>query len=138
MATRECPQCGTPIVGRIDKKFCSDQCRFLYNNRQKRESEITIGNVNQALRKNRSILKTLNPIGLTEVRREVMVKMGYNFHFFTHVYRTQKGGVYYFCYEYGYTFVKENDKVKLVTWQDYMPKEVSDVLYQNRFDSPAE
>ena len=27
---KKCPECGDKIVGRIDKKFCSDACRNSY------------------------------------------------------------------------------------------------------------
>ncbi len=33
---RVCPVCGEKISGRIDKKFCSDDCRSFYNNRLRR------------------------------------------------------------------------------------------------------
>lgn len=34
---RVCPICGRMIQGRIDKKFCSDECRIYYNNARYRE-----------------------------------------------------------------------------------------------------
>ena len=30
---RECLECSTALMGRVDKKFCNDQCRNSYNNR---------------------------------------------------------------------------------------------------------
>lgn len=35
---RVCPVCGEKITGRIDKKFCSDDCRSFYNNRLRRRA----------------------------------------------------------------------------------------------------
>ena len=32
-----CPVCGSRIVGRTDKKYCSDECRAFVNNRKWRE-----------------------------------------------------------------------------------------------------
>ena len=32
-----CPVCGEKIVGRSDKKYCSDECRTFANNRKWRE-----------------------------------------------------------------------------------------------------
>lgn len=29
---RECPVCGSAVIGRIDKIFCCDDCRIYYNN----------------------------------------------------------------------------------------------------------
>lgn len=34
---RTCPVCGEMIVGRCDKKFCSDDCRIYFNNIRYRE-----------------------------------------------------------------------------------------------------
>jgi len=114
-----CKECGKPLVGRIDKKFCDDQCRYLYNNKVKRQHEAAIQNINRSLRKNRSILKSLNPIGKTTVRRSLLINTGFDFNFFTHTYRSKNGMLYYFCYEYGYGLAEE-EKVILVTYQKYM------------------
>jgi predicted nucleic acid-binding Zn ribbon protein len=81
MATN-CMECGKPLVGRIDKKFCNDQCRFQYNNKKKRVHEAAILNINQQLRKNRTIIKSLNPVGKTTVRRSLLKNMGFSFEFF--------------------------------------------------------
>jgi hypothetical protein len=45
MDTKTCLQCGTELRGRIDKKFCDDQCRTAYNNSIKTDSAI-IKNIN--------------------------------------------------------------------------------------------
>jgi len=116
-----CLQCGKPIVGRIDKKFCDAWCRNTYNNKIKRENERYILLVNHFIRKNRGILKLLCPIGKAVVRRDVFEAMGYNFRYFTNVWRS-KGAVYYMCYEYGFSPIKEGNKQKalIIQKQDYM------------------
>ena len=30
---KKCLECESPLVGRVDKKFCSDYCRNSYNNK---------------------------------------------------------------------------------------------------------
>jgi len=35
--TRKCLECGRPVAGRIDKKYCCDDCRTSAWNRQYRE-----------------------------------------------------------------------------------------------------
>jgi len=97
MQNRRCQQCQTELKGRIDKKFCSDQCRFLFNNQKKRASEITISNVNQVLRRNRTILKSYNPVGKTTIRKTLLSAQQFSFDFYTHIYRTKTGMEYYFC-----------------------------------------
>ena len=130
----ECKECGKPLIGRIDKKFCNDQCRFLYNNKKKRVHEAAILNINQQLRKNRTIIKSLNPVGKTTVRRSLLKNMGFSFDFFTHTYRTDKGINYYFTYEYGYTLI-EDEKIVLVTYQEYMNKDIFFLFKERKFNS---
>lgn len=121
--TRHCPSCEGEIIGRTDKRFCSDQCRFLFNNTKKREdkSELLIQKVNATLRKNRTLLKLASPQGKTTLRREVLQMAGFDFRHFTHVYRTKQGNTYHFCYDYGYLLL-EDEKVLIVNWQPYMEK----------------
>jgi len=97
-----CPVCGDPFSGRVDKKFCSDQCRHEYNNRQNQDSNNNIRRINYTLRKNRRILMQLNPEGKTKIPKRKLLDRGFDFNYFTSVYRTKAGTVYYFCYEQGY------------------------------------
>lgn len=108
MEKKKCLECKEPISGRIDKKFCSDQCRNTYNNRQNSDSTNHVRNVNNILRKNRRILRELNPIDKAKVSKEKMLAKGYNFNFFTNTIITKKGVTYYFCYEYGFLPLDEN------------------------------
>lgn len=99
---RKCPECGEKIVGRADKKFCSDECRNNANNRQNSDTTNQIRNINNLLRKNRRILESLAPDGKAKVHRDKLNAKGFNFNYFTNIYKTQKGSVYYYCYDYGY------------------------------------
>ena len=36
MTVRKCPACGRDVIGRSDKRFCSDECRIFYNNALRR------------------------------------------------------------------------------------------------------
>jgi len=105
---RFCIECGTKLIGRIDKKFCSDQCRNTYNNRMNRDETSYMTRINRILRKNRKILKEFNPSGKSKTSRKKMEEAGFNFKYFTHVYKTKEGKVYYFCYEYGYLPLEKN------------------------------
>lgn len=110
---RLCLDCNAVINGRADKKFCDDQCRTNYNNHLRTEDNGFLNEVNRILRKNRDILKGKNPEGKTKVKREVLLRKGFDFNFHTHTYATQKGATYIFCYEQGYLLL-ENDEVLLV------------------------
>ncbi|HET9053883.1 MAG TPA: hypothetical protein VFM90_06915, partial [Cyclobacteriaceae bacterium] len=56
-----CQECGEKIIGRVDKKFCSDTCRISFNNKLNSDGTNYVRNVNNTLRKNRRILTELNP-----------------------------------------------------------------------------
>ena len=116
-----CQVCGTELAGRMDKKYCSDQCRAQLNNRKKKSDlgEKMILDINRILRKNRSILKVSSPLGKTTTRQEYLHMQGFDFKHFTHQYKTQKGHTYYFCYDFGYLLLPE-EKVLIVNWQSYM------------------
>lgn len=116
---RTCPECGDKIIGRIDKKFCSDQCRNTFNNKLNSDSNNTVRNINNILRKNRRVLEELNKQdGKTMVTREMLLTNGFNFTYFTHTYTTQKGYTYFFCYEQGYLFLEDKNVYLLVTNRD--------------------
>lgn len=114
-----CLACGDKLSGRMGKKFCSDQCRAMYHNRRKTKEEKWIQQLNKILRKNRSVLKSLNPKGHSTVRQEFLKELGFDFRFYTHQYHSGKGDIYFFCYEWGYK-VLEGGKVLIVNWQNYM------------------
>jgi len=116
---RKCLDCGTLILGRADKKFCSDQCRNNYNNQQNRDATNHIRNVNNILRKNRRILARLNPNGKSKVHKSKLAEKGFNFNYHTNIYATKNGNVYHFCYEQGYLSI-ENDFYALVLRQEYV------------------
>jgi predicted nucleic acid-binding Zn ribbon protein len=121
MDKKNCLQCGTVLVGRTDKRFCVDQCRALYNNNNRSTDERLINNVNKALRKNRRILRSINPTGMSVVRKEVLNELGFNFNYFTSLYTTKEGSQYLFCYDMG-VLQLDDAKVRIVEYQSYMKK----------------
>ncbi len=111
---RYCLTCNSELKGRIDKKYCDDQCRANYNNRVNADPRY-VREVNCILRKNRRILEQLIPEteGKSKVNFKKLHDKGFNFSYHTHIYTTKTGAVYYFCYEYGYLKL-ENDYYMLV------------------------
>jgi len=101
---RSCLQCGNPIRGRVDKKFCDDSCRNGYNNQQNSFNNNLIRNINHALKKNRNILESIIPSGeeLGKTTKDKLLFQGFQFKYFTHSYETKKGSQYMFCYDFGY------------------------------------
>ena len=97
-----CPECGKPVFGRIDKKFCSDACRNAYNNKANAAATNHMRNVNSILARNRRVLAELNPEGKKKTHRDQLLKRGFDFDFHTSIYTTKSGDTYRFCYEQGY------------------------------------
>jgi hypothetical protein len=119
MSERICLECKDKLRGRKDQKFCSDYCRNAYNNRQNEDANKYVRRINGILRKNRRILEKCNPTGKVTVDGIRLAEEGFNFHYFTNIYTTQKGGQYFFCYEQGYRKI-DNDQYILVLKQDYV------------------
>ena len=119
MEQRACQECGQKLLGRKDQKYCSDYCRNGFNNKLNEDSNKYVRRINGILRKNRRILEKLNPKGKFTTDGITLAEEGFNFHYYTNIYTTQKGGQYFFCYEHGYIKL-ENDQYMLVMKQDYV------------------
>ncbi len=110
---KSCLECGEKIVGREDKKFCSDGCRNAYNNKINKDSTNFMRNINNKLRKNYRILSELNVEGKSKTTRAKLLSKGFDFEFFTNILNTKSGNTYHFLYDQGYLPL-ENDIFMLV------------------------
>ena len=110
---KSCLSCGDKLVGREDKKFCSDHCRNAHHNKINKESTNLVRNTNNQLRRNYRILQELNPDNKTKTSKSKLLAKGFNFEFITSIYTTKTGTVYYFVYDQGYLPL-ENDFYALV------------------------
>ena len=110
--SKKCIACGRPLKGRIDKKFCDDNCRNNYNNQQKAKGSHStyVRNINNTLLKNRKILESILPDGeeTAKANKDKLQRLGFQFRYMTHTYITKTGKTYFYCYEYGYLPL-END-----------------------------
>lgn len=116
---RKCQECGELFDGRADKRFCCDQCRNTYNNRQHQDYNNSMRRINNILRKNRRLLAELNPKGKTKVKRSVLLEKGFNFDYLTNIYQTKSGSLYKFCYDQGYLEL-DGDLITIVERQEYV------------------
>jgi hypothetical protein len=118
MQERVCLECGEPLRGRADQKFCNDLCRNAYNNKKLSGSTNFMRKINRILKKNHTILEELNPDEKTTTFRSTLEKQGFNFDYYTNTYTTQAGRVYYFIYDQGYSEL-ENNKFLLVKKEEF-------------------
>ena len=105
---KTCPVCGLKLIGRVDKRFCSDQCRNGYNNKLNSDGNNYIKNINNTLRKNRRILANLNATGKSKVHVDKLNEQGFNFNYFTSILTTKGGSEYRYCYDQGYLRVDKD------------------------------
>jgi len=110
---KTCLTCSVEITGREDKKFCSDYCRNVFNNRLNRDVRKLIRNTNNRLSRNYKILKELNRTGKTKVTRSTLLTHNFDFNFFTSIYTTKSAHTYYYVYNQGYLPL-ENDYYLLI------------------------
>ena len=119
MSNKLCLECEEALIGRVDKKFCNDQCRNVYNNRLNKDANDYVRKVNVILRKNRRILSGLMKGEKSKTTKEELLLNGFNFYYYTNVYKTRQGKIYYFVYELGYLEL-EDEKYALVNKEAYV------------------
>ncbi|MBK6363175.1 MAG: hypothetical protein IPN49_01545 [Saprospiraceae bacterium] len=108
-----CPECGEKIIGRRDKKFCSDQCRTAHFNKLNCDQNKCMKNINNILRQNRRILQNLKKGKATKISKLKLLSEGYKFPFLTEEFVTRSGKTIKFCYDYGYS-EDENNMITIV------------------------
>jgi len=123
MEVKYCLVCQEKLIGRSDKKFCGSQCRTTHHNAHRPLHEQTMKQINSDLRRNRSLMAQFCPGGKTTVEKSILLKLGYKFELFTHVFPFSKG-TYFFCYDYGFLPIVEKgiEKMLIVQKQSYMNK----------------
>ncbi len=110
---RICLECGDVLHGRADQKFCSDQCRNAWHNRQSGASSLVVRQINRVLRKNQAILELLHSSGKLSVSKSELQTLGFNFQYYTHCRTSRNGCTIYCCYGQGYMPVN-GSRVKIV------------------------
>ncbi|GGD48005.1 hypothetical protein GCM10011361_13480 [Muriicola marianensis] len=96
-------ECGEPIRGRTDKKFCADYCRNAFNNKLNKDSRNLVRNINNRLRKNYRILESVFlEGGKARIPKNRLLDKGFHFEHITNLYTTKKGNTYFFVYDLGY------------------------------------
>lgn len=120
---KQCRNCKEEFEGRLNKVFCSLYCKSAYNYEKDKNKPLTrFKIVDKQLKFNRKLLARYNKAGKATVRKEVLIKEGFDPKIITSWWKNKKGDTYLFCYEYGFLEKKEQGKSKyvLVQWQDYM------------------
>lgn len=123
MDKKACKHCGKELHGRSDKVFCDLHCKSSYHYRRSLEEAPRFYNkVDNQLKLNRRLLRNFNRAGKATIRKDELLREGFDPKFFTHYWKNNKGDVYLFVYEYGFLKRTEHniEKYVLIKWQDYM------------------
>jgi hypothetical protein len=108
-----CLECGTKLMGRVDKKFCHETCRNAFNNKLNKDTSNLMRSINNRLRKNHRILSEINLKDKTKVSKLKLLSKNFDFELFTSIYTTKANKTYYFVYDQGYILL-EDDSYLLV------------------------
>lgn len=111
-----CLECSSRLKGRLDKKFCDDNCRSAYHNKSYRNDKEITREINAVLRKNRQILKELyekTSNGTAEIDKLTLLKKGFEFNYLTQIHKHVTNEIANCCYEFGYRELQEG-KVELI------------------------
>ena len=110
MNNRTCTHCESKVIGRSDKKFCSDHCRVAYNNIVNKKRNNMVRKVNNILCKNRKILEQLKISGRKEIDRATLSELGFVFSLHTSS-KIRSTGMTYYCYDQGWTQIPNKKHV---------------------------
>ena len=104
MENKCCMQCGSPIKGRRDKKFCDDHCRNNYNNLLHLNTTSMMRQVHQVLRKNRRILEKAlgNAHSSQKIPLAPLLEEGFLPGYHTKIATDVHGRQCFYCYEFGF------------------------------------
>ncbi|MEL6676790.1 MAG: DUF2116 family Zn-ribbon domain-containing protein [Bacteroidota bacterium] len=84
VATRSCIQCGKPLTGRADQRFCSTNCKNKWHQAKYKAAEAATKAVDDILHQNREILLRMLDGKMTRtVSRNALELQGFRFAFMT-------------------------------------------------------
>ncbi len=108
---RQCLWCKAVLRGRIDKRYCNDDCRNRYHNQRNQGAYIAVNRINHALSRNRRILSDFlwPDKNSFVVSRENLLLNGFQFCYFTGMQYGDKNQAFYCCYEFAFRPLSENE-----------------------------
>ena len=99
---RHCLECGEPLYGRPDKKFCNISCRSKYHGDLRRRHNMLYSKTMGNLQRNYEILEHLYRLNSLACPLRELIAMGFKTDFVTH--RVEKKGKHleYRCFDFIY------------------------------------
>jgi len=96
---KNCICCGYKVVGRTDKKFCSNGCRYTYHNQLNHLHNNSVRRIQYAARKNKLILEAILRKGRKTATRNDLESLGFNFLALTGYQQGDQGNSRLYVYE---------------------------------------
>ena len=97
-----CLECGAPVYGRTDKRFCNNLCRSKYHRQHVYMKERLVRNEMDSIMKNYSILEQLVQLNSHRSPLAILEAMGFNKDFVTRVVKKGKH-LEYRCFDLVYS-----------------------------------
>jgi predicted nucleic acid-binding Zn ribbon protein len=106
---KNCIKCGAQVIGRSDKKFCSDECKTTFNNNKYRERYKMVISINKILRKNYSILYDLYIHNKLKIKENDLLRLGFDYNYYTSIYLEENNSkhLWYECYDISYLIIEK-------------------------------
>ena len=100
---KECQQCGKPLHGRTDKKFCDSACKNAFNFAQRRDTRDAVKEIDGYLHRNREILAMLMGESRKEMfDRALLTRAKFRWEYMTGLYKNKEGKWYHLVYDYAW------------------------------------
>jgi len=116
-----CLNCGLPVFGRADKKYCDDYCRNDFHNSQAVTNSKLTRSSHKKLRRNYEILTGVIDDGVCEIAKDELLVYGFNTKAMTELDLREDGTMLYGIYDIQY-FEKANRMIEVYRKSDLSPQ----------------
>jgi hypothetical protein len=100
---KKCVHCKKTIAGRVDKIYCSLECKNTYSYAQRQNTKSVTKTIDGFLHRNREILEMLMGQSKKETfDRLVLKRTGFKFDYFTGIYVNKDNKTYHLVYDYAW------------------------------------
>lgn len=110
MPNRKCPMCKKVVQGRLDKKWCSVECKSRYHRKLHKVTLAATLDVDRILHRNRSILLEL--MGKDRVQKkfdqDVLDQKKFSYKYFTSRTVNNRGKEYLHIYDFRYMLFSDH------------------------------
>ena len=97
-----CLECGEPIYGRTDKKFCDCNCRNRWHSRLRADKDTHLRNTLGILTRNYSILENIFEMNAGTCPADVLERLGFRPEYMTHSPIKKGKHLEYRCFDFVY------------------------------------